>query len=124
KDAALSFTIPFALIPTPKPVTGCEGVPGELPTTRSLSTIEPVAELRFTALRKVEMDPFRTAMPSSESEDGGTASIAVPENLPVIVNPARSIVTKLAVIVRQSPLPSRGPVRFLTSLYEPGWLIV
>jgi hypothetical protein len=69
-------------------------------------------------LKFPEIDPFRTVMPLVLSPASIAAAPVGGTEFPVIVKPARSIVTKLAVIDRQA-LPARPlKVRFLTSLYE------
>jgi hypothetical protein len=79
------------------------------------------ALIRSTPKPKPEIDPFRTVMPSV-SFPAAIAIVGLPGAYPLgllIAKPARSIVTKLAVIVRHVPL-ELVKVRFLTSLYEPG----
>jgi len=108
----LPLTIPLASIPIPEDMKLM---------TRNPSTTEPSAE-STTPEPKSEIDPFPTAMPRRLAEED-CAAIAVAKFSPVtvvwvtavIVKPARSIVTKSAVIDRQ--VPSRPvKLRFLTSL--------
>jgi hypothetical protein len=109
----LPLTIPLADIPM---VLG--------PITRNPSTIEPSAASRITPAPEPEIDPFRTAIPCS-SPEAGAASIPEPPGalIPLSEKPARSMLTRLAVIARQ--LFSTLVVTILwTSLYEPGSLIV
>ena len=101
---------PLALIPSAERMR---------PLTRNPSTIEP-SPASSTPPTKPEIDPFRTVMPRVLSP-AAIAVVTVGKVLvPPIVKPTRSMVTKSAVITRQSPLV----VRLLISLYEPGLLIV
>src|SRR6516165_8030162 len=126
-STVLPLTIPPAVIPTTGPKTLA---PARFDTCNP-STIEPSPRCT-PSLKCPEIDPFRTVMPVvlppasiavGHVGNGGTETTH--GEVPVIVKPARSIVTKLAVIDRQA-LPA-GPlkVRFLRSLYEPdlsiGW---
>lgn len=104
-DTMLRVTIPSATIPVPM-----------VRKTRKPSTIEPEAPVRSTPIKKREINPFRTAIPSLSPGLPTAAVIPVPEPLPLIEKPARSIVTPSVVITRQSPVA----VRLFASRYEPG----
>ena len=85
---------------------------------------EPSAEPRPTPTLKFEIDPFRTAMPCRSLVDGpNIAVVMLGSPGPLSVKPARSIVTKSAVISRQAPVL---PVKVIsrTSLYGPDLSIV
>jgi hypothetical protein len=95
-------------------------IPAELPLiTRKPSTIEP-SPLRLTPVPIKEIDPFRTAIPSTPLAPIAVAKFKGLKAVPLIVKPARSTVTKLAVICKQVPPVAVEKVRSLTSLYEPG----
>ena len=108
--AVLPLTIPLAVIPRAVAFDTCNP-----------STIEPSPERTTPSLKFPEIDPFLTVMPvvlppaSIATGNGGGIGPGPTGEVPVIVKPARSMVTKLAVIDRQA-LPE-GPlkVRFLTS---------
>src|SRR6516164_5246007 len=106
----LLLTIPVAAIPTSQ---------GQGKPTRTPSTTEPLPS-SSTPKPKPEIDPLRTVTPVV-SFAAAIARVEFPgRGKPglLIVKPARSIVTKLAVIVRHVPL-ELVKVRLLTSLYEP-----
>jgi hypothetical protein len=113
-STVLPFTSPVATIPN------AAGLKNE--TTRNPSTIEASPPSLTPVSPKPRIDPLRTAMPNvSGPVTIPAAALLVPG--PLIVKPARSIVTESAVIKRQL-LARAEMVRLLTSLYEPGLSIV